>query len=326
MTAHSATGPTTPPTTARQALAWATTWILPLVLGTAVVFAYLFMIVPATDRPWYMPPTPKPGKSVIFRSMNHVHQVSDEATAKAERKARLEERRRAAASAEGADPPGSSDPKRPTPTTKIDAAVDPAAGLNPATGPGTASGAKPEADPDPELDPTIADVAVTGEPLSSPRSRADLNALWKDYGDAPLEGEPVDERWAQAQKSLHYQLFALTRDAAFDGAPDGPVVSLRDVTCRSIRCELVLTSAYHHELTILADALAELRKDRASLWRGFDRGAIQRLPAPSGDGSIYELRLIVGCAGDLSSPADISLRKRKLLPKNQMSPTGATHG
>jgi len=307
MTAHSATGPTTPPTTARQALAWAITWILPLILGTAVVFAYLFMIVPATDRPWYMPPTPKPGKSVIFRSLNHVHQVSDDAQAKAERKARLEERRRAV---------------KPKGTTTIDAVIDPSAGPNPVTGPGSASAAKPAA----ELDPTIADAAVTGQTFTSPRSRAELDSLWKEYGGTPFDGEPIDERWAQAHRSLHYQLFALTRDAAFDGAPDAPAVSLREAKCRSIRCELVLASAYHHELTILADSLADLRLKKASLWRGFDRDAIQSQPARSGDGKVYELRLVVAFASDLADPAKVSLGKRKILPKSQMSLTGATHG
>ncbi len=338
MTAQSATGPTTTPTFARKATAWIVTWILPLVLGTAVVFAYLLMIVPKTDRPWYMPPTPKPGKSVIFRSLNHVHQVSDDAQAKAERKARLDERRKAAAekaakreakieakkgTAGGEDPPGSADPGAlPATTTRLEGLAAPATGTPPVAEPTPGAG---PAQPDPQPDPTVADAALTGQPASTARSRAQLDALWREHGEAPLEGEPIDESWAQAHKSLHYQLFALARDVAFHGAPDSPSVSLRDAACRTIRCELVLAGAYHHELTILTDALAELKLRRASLWRGFERGTLESKPAPTGDGTIYELRLIVAFADDLIAPGDVKLGKRKLLPLSQMSPTGATH-
>ena len=299
MIAHSATGPTTPPTIARQALAWAITWILPLFLGTAVVFAYLYMIVPPTDRPWYRPPPPKPGKSVIFRSLNHLHRVSDQAQAKAERKAKLEERRSAAISRGSAGPAGG--PK---------SAVD---------------------DAEPGLDPTGAEATgaeatVTGHAFASPRSRAELDTLWKEYGDTPFDSEPLDEGWAQAHRSLYYQLFALTRDATFDGAPDSPVVSLREATCRSIRCELVLASTYHHELTLLADSLAELRLKRASLWRSFDRSAVQSQPAPSGDGTVYELRLVIAFASDLADLTAVSLGKRKILAQSPMGSVGSMGG
>jgi hypothetical protein len=287
MTAQSASGSPLHAFLRRPAVAFVQTWLLPPALATAAVFAYFFMIVPEHSRPWYVPPPPKPGKSVIFRSMNRSIQVTDDVAAKAARKAATVR----------PTPSRSGTPTRPTPATTPTPA------------------AAPSADPEGDIG------------FETPRPKAAHDELWERYAGVSFRAEPTDAAWATAHRNLLHQVFNLTRDATFQGAPDQPTLTLRAVECRSIRCELTIAGPYRHELDVLADAFDELRWQGAPLWRAVERPPVVPEASrddDSDDAENLQMRLIVAFAADLPEPRALTLGDAPVVRATpQSGPTGA---
>ncbi|HGG56170.1 MAG TPA: hypothetical protein ENK31_00035 [Nannocystis exedens] len=333
-----------PTTTTRRGLhrfAWAKTWLLPPLLGFAVLCIYVFSIVPVRSRPWYVPPRPKPGKSIVFRSLNRSAQAIDEATIKAERKARIAKSRaereaRKKKAKKNSAPKSAKDsatdsanhsvktpvktPAKKSANRSAQDSADHSADRetpqvkNPDSAIGRAA-ALPAADP--------AGVAGgTPAAFNTARPRSVLDSLERRYGALPLRDEPIDEGWASAHKALHFQLFALIRDRVFEGAPDGPELSLREVNCHSLRCELVFVTPYAYELPLITEALASLRWRRRSLWRSFVRAGSE---AKTVEHDTFELHLVVAFAADLIALHDIQYEGSSLTRTNSLGPTGATH-
>ncbi len=321
-----------PTTTSRRGLhrfAWVQTWLLPPLLGLMVLWIYIFSIVPIKSRPWYVPPRPKPGKSIIFRSINRSAQAIDEAAIKAEREARVAKSRAArearkkakkkakkntankntanknTANKDTANKDTAKDTRATSATNKADTTIGRAAAL---------PAALPVADPTAVGDRTSA--------FSTARSRSVLDSIERRYGALPLSDEPIDEGWASAHKALHFQLFALTRDRVFDRAPDPPALSLREANCHSLRCELVFVTPYANELPLITEALASLQWRRRSLWRSFVRAEFD---SKSAERETFELHLVVALAADLIPLHEIQYKGSSLTKANPLGPTGATH-
>ncbi|MEZ4384479.1 MAG: hypothetical protein R3A79_24335 [Nannocystaceae bacterium] len=288
MTARSASGSPLHAFLQRPAVSFARVWLLPPLFAAAAVFAYMFMIVPQHARPWYTPPPPKPGKSVIFRSVNRSIQVTDDVTAKATRKAAT---------------------IAPAPDVRKD---------TPARGAATAS-PPPTPAPEPDAEDDIG--------AAAPRTEAEHDALWERYAATPFAAEPTDAAWAKGQRGLLSQTVNMTRDAAFRGAPDAPTLALRGVECRSVRCEITLAGPYRHELDIMADALADLRWRGATLWRAVERRSVAPEPtsddSDEAEAETLRLRLVVAFAADLPAPQDLSLGDAPLVRTGAPGVTGA---
>ena len=68
----------------RSALARAAAgWLLPLLLGLAAVLAYMLLIVPPKERPWYVRPPVAPGTSPTARAYTRYLGIVHEARQKA---------------------------------------------------------------------------------------------------------------------------------------------------------------------------------------------------------------------------------------------------
>ncbi|MCB9706478.1 MAG: hypothetical protein H6711_31820 [Myxococcales bacterium] len=286
----------------RPAVAWSRTWLLPVALACVSALVYLFVILPFDARPWYVRPPPKPGKSVIFRTLNHVHRVHDDVDAKLARRAPTPARPAAAAAA---NPP----------------AGKPGA---PAGKPGAPATADP-ASADPEEDPGSPERSRRGgvEVFTEPRPRAELDELWATIGAAPFADEPLAGPWASVHRSLIFQIIAQVREKTFKGSPDAPQVALGDVECRTIRCTIVLTSPYTHELELLVAAVERLRLRNEPLWRVSERGPLTPFvdEEREEESNALQVTMTLGFAADLPEVQALTLDGARLSPT--ISPLGA---
>ena len=108
---------------------------------------------------------------------------------------------------------------------------------------------------------------VKSEEMTEPRAEGQLRNLWRRYGDKPYAREPALPEWDAKHRPMLQRLATRLRQHAFAGSPDLASVEVESVNCRTIRCELVISSPYPHELWRYADALYDLESDDGPVWR-----------------------------------------------------------
>lgn len=289
----------------RPPLATAITWLLPPALAIAAVGVYFGLIAPPQHHPWFTPPQPKPGQSMSARAMRKGKSVESDVYFRMRlppEKTRPPSPRAALQRAGGGDPTAGDDDER----GGVDGGDDEGAPTTTATTSTTPAS------------------AAAAAPFSA-RPKATIDALWRRHQAQPLADEPEDAAWAQAHRSLIYQLSSLTRERAFAGAPDPMEAGVVEVTCRSVRCELVLSSSYPHELTLLAETLGRVRWGKRSLWRDFSSEA--RTEESDDDGARqHKVAITVAFTADLPPLAELSLDGAPLIQATAAPTSGAQPG
>jgi hypothetical protein len=112
------------------------------------------------------------------------------------------------------------------------------------------------------------------------RPPGEVEATYLKFADVAFGDEPVKSAWARPHQTLVNQAVAKARDAAFEGAPEEPRVSVDDVTCRTVRCQFVLRSPFAHEVDLLSDTLSKLQLGGATIWRQY---TTEKISAPKPD-------------------------------------------
>jgi hypothetical protein len=101
------------------------------------------------------------------------------------------------------------------------------------------------------------------------RPIGEVQATFERYAEAELDAEPVKSAWARPHQTLVNQVVTKAREAAFEGAPEEPRVSVDDVVCKTVRCRFVLRGPFAHEVDLLSDTLSKLQIGTDSVWRHY---------------------------------------------------------
>ncbi|MBL8943512.1 MAG: hypothetical protein JNK45_10205 [Myxococcales bacterium] len=112
------------------------------------------------------------------------------------------------------------------------------------------------------------------------RPPGEVEATYLKFAEVAFGDEPVKSAWARPHQTLVNQAVAKARDAAFEGTPEEPRVSVDGVTCRTVRCQFVLRGPFAHEVDLLSDTLSKLQLGGASIWRLY---TTEKISAPKPD-------------------------------------------